>query len=336
MFSNGLIPLFDKPTRISTTATLLDNIWTNNYMHPCKSAIFTDPISDHFAVFQCTQLPVSTLRTSNTENIRIFNDNNIHCFQEMLDDVSWHEVYEQNDLDLAFTMFLEKIQINFNEAFPIIIRMKPKSRICGWFDAELRSLQKEKRTAYVRSLRKNNLESQLAYHRIRNHYDRVIKTKKSQYFQKHLASCRNDLKQTCSVINSVIGKKSSISPNCIKGNDRLLTDSFEIAELFNDHFSSIASKLRAKLSSLASLSNLNPNLILLKFLLPFFSRQQPPMKLKKLSQVLNPKTVVAWTNFQPNSYGICHLLRLNYWHTCSINPFLLVNIYRFLELQRLR
>ena len=122
MFSNGLFPLIDKPTRICTTATLLDNIWTNNYMHPCKSAIFTDPISDHFAVFQCTQLPVSTLRTSNTENIRIFKDDNIHCFQEMLDDVSWHKVCEQNDLDLAFRMFLEKIQTNYNEAFPIITR----------------------------------------------------------------------------------------------------------------------------------------------------------------------------------------------------------------------
>ena len=119
----------------------------------------------------------------------------------------------------------------------------PWSRVCGWFDAELRSLQKEKRIAYVRSLRKNDLESQLAYHRIRNHYDRIIKTKKSQYFQKRLASSRNDLKQTWSVINGIIGKKSSISPNCIKGDDKLLTNSFEIAESFNDHFSSIGSKL---------------------------------------------------------------------------------------------
>ena len=60
------------------------------------------------------------------------------------------------------------------------------------------------------------------------------------------------------------------------------------------------------------------------------------MKLKRLPQVLNPQTVVTWTNSQPNSYGINHLLRLNYWHRCSINPYLLVNISRFLELQRLR
>ena len=148
VFSNGLFPLLDKPTRISIIATLFDNILTNNNcMHPCKSAIFTDPISDHFAVFHCTQLPASTKRISNTENIRIFDDDNIHCFQEMLYEVSWHEVYEQNDLDLAFTMFLEKLQIKYNKVFPIIIRIKAKSKICGWFDAELRLLQKEKWTA---------------------------------------------------------------------------------------------------------------------------------------------------------------------------------------------
>ena len=134
-------------------------------MHPCKSAIFTDPIFDHFAVFQCTQLPVSPLRTLNTENIRMFNDDNIHRFQEMLDDVSWHEVFDQNDLDLAFTMFLEKIQINYKEAFSIITRIRPKFKICGWSDAELRCKKKNAlRTydLYAKTITNRNL----AYHRI--------------------------------------------------------------------------------------------------------------------------------------------------------------------------
>ena len=54
----------------------------------------------------------------------------------------------------------------------------------------------------------------------------------------------------------------------------------------------------------------------------------------RFSQVLNPKTVVAWMNSQPNSYRICHLLLLNYWHTCSINPVLLINISRFFRVAK--
>ena len=171
----------------------------DQYTCSCKSAIFTDSISDNFAVYQCIQLPTSTLRISNAENVRIFNEANIYKFQELLNEVSWNEVCEQDDLDLAFTPFLEILQIKYNEAFPIVTRNKPKFKINGWFDIELCSLQKEKRTAYLRFLRNNNPESQLAYHKIRTHYERVIKTKKSQYFQKLFASCQNDLKRKLGV-----------------------------------------------------------------------------------------------------------------------------------------
>ena len=167
MFANGLFPLIDKPTRISTAATLLDNIWTNNYMCLCKSAIFTYPIFDHFAVYQCTQLPTSTLRISNAESVRNFNEANNNKFQELLNEISWDEVYEQDDLDLAFTTFLEILQFKYNEAFPIVTCNKPKFKINGWFDTELCSLQKEKRTAYLRFLHNKNPESQLAYHKIK-------------------------------------------------------------------------------------------------------------------------------------------------------------------------
>ena len=289
MFSCGLFPLIDKPTRISTTATLLDNIWTNNYIHPCKSAIVTDPISDHFAVFQSTLLPTSISHISNAENIRILNDTNLHRFQEMLEELCWEDVYEQIDPDPAFTMFLEKLQSKYNEAFPVITRVKPKSKINGWFDAELSSLQKAKRTAYLRFLRTNDPESQMSYHKIRNHYERVIKTKKSQYFEKRLASCRNDLKHTWYIINDIIGRKISISPNCIKSNDRLLTDSLEIAESFNEHFSTIASKLRTKLDSSLSSKNSKSKSSPSKIFPSLFFTPTTAYEVKKVISTIKPK-----------------------------------------------
>ena len=286
MFANGLFPLIDKPTGISTTATFLDNIWTNNYKCSCKSAIFTDSISDHFAVYQCTQLPTSTLRISDAENARIFNEVNIYKFQELLNEVSWDEVYEQDDLDLAFTRFLEILQIKYNKAFPIVTRNKPKSKINSWLDTELCLLQKEKRTAYLQFLCNNNPESQSAYHKIRNHYETVIKTKKSQqYFQKLLASCQNDLKRTWSVINDILGKKTSTLPNCLKHNDKLLTDLIEIAELFNDHFSSIASKLKSQTEFTSQPNELK----LPKISSSFFFMPTTAYEVKKMISTTKPK-----------------------------------------------
>jgi len=57
MFSHENIPLINKPTRISTAMTLIDNIWMNNLKYLINSAIITDLISDHFAVLQCTEFP---------------------------------------------------------------------------------------------------------------------------------------------------------------------------------------------------------------------------------------------------------------------------------------
>ena len=142
-------------------------------------------------------------------------------------------------------------------------------------------MQKEKRTAYLRFLRNNKPESKLAYHKIKNHYERVITKKKSQYFQNLPASCQNDLKRTWSVINDIIGKKTSTSPNCLKHNDQLLTDPIEIAELFNDHFSFIASNFRAKLNSPPNPTNLNSKSNSSKIFSSFFLCLQLPMKSKR-------------------------------------------------------
>ena len=297
MFSSGLFPLIDKPTRISTTATLLDNIWTNNYTHPSKSAIFTDPISDHFAVFQCAALPISPYRITNTEKVRIFNENNLRRFHDILDEHSWDDVYAQNDPDPAFRLFLHKLQFTFNETFPIISRTILKSKINGWFDAELGSLQKAKRRAYLRFLRNKDSESQLAYHKIRNHYERVIKTKKSHYYQKRLDSSRNDLKRTWGVINDIIGKKISISPNCVKTNDKLLTDPLEMAESFNDHFSSIASKLRAKLDLPHSSTLLKSKSISSKISSSFFFTPTTPYEVKKMISIIKSKSSCGLDEF---------------------------------------
>ena len=57
MFSNGNYPLISKPTSISTSMTLIDNIWTNNLKFSVSSAVLTVLVSDYFAIIQCTKLP---------------------------------------------------------------------------------------------------------------------------------------------------------------------------------------------------------------------------------------------------------------------------------------
>ena len=57
MLPNDDYPLIRKPTRISTSMTLVDNIRTNNSKFPISSAVLIELVSDHFAIIQCTKLP---------------------------------------------------------------------------------------------------------------------------------------------------------------------------------------------------------------------------------------------------------------------------------------
>ena len=52
MFSMGLFPLITKPSRImSHSATLIDNIFTNELKHESTSGLILNDISDHLPVF---------------------------------------------------------------------------------------------------------------------------------------------------------------------------------------------------------------------------------------------------------------------------------------------
>ena len=59
MTSNSLYPLISKPTRItSSTATLIDNIFTNNLDLTMNGNILYTDWSDHLPVFQVTHLKI--------------------------------------------------------------------------------------------------------------------------------------------------------------------------------------------------------------------------------------------------------------------------------------
>ena len=53
MFSHCFFPVINKPTRVTESATLIDNIFYNNYVENSNSLagiLYTD-ISDHFPVY---------------------------------------------------------------------------------------------------------------------------------------------------------------------------------------------------------------------------------------------------------------------------------------------
>ena len=106
MFSNSNYPLICKPTRISTSMTLIDNIWTNNLKFSISSAVLTDLVSDHFAIIQCAELPNKNANQT-FQLIRDINPNTLTKFRQKLNEINWGFVFAELDPDYAFLNFLK-------------------------------------------------------------------------------------------------------------------------------------------------------------------------------------------------------------------------------------
>ena len=149
MFSNGNYPLISKPTHISTSMTLIDNIWTNNLKFSISSAVLTDLVSDHFTIIQCTELPNKNANQI-FQLIRDINPDTLIKFQQKLNEINWGFVFAELDPDYAFSKFFETLNRIFINEIPIKKVSKTVSNM--WFDGELRKLKKLKQKAYFKFL----------------------------------------------------------------------------------------------------------------------------------------------------------------------------------------
>ena len=76
----------------------------------------------------------------------------------------------------------------------------------------------------------------------------LIESNKRGYFSKNFESYWNNIENTWKRIKSIITLKaiSTSVPRTLNHNNKTLTNSVEIANIFNNHFVSVAEKARAE------------------------------------------------------------------------------------------
>ena len=99
--SNSLSPLISKPTRItSSTATLIDNIFTNNLELDMNSGILYTDLSDHLPVFQVTHLKMIVEPARQKRFLRLINSTTMSAIRSKLEGVDWSSVYSIDSVNL--------------------------------------------------------------------------------------------------------------------------------------------------------------------------------------------------------------------------------------------
>ena len=101
--------MISRPTRItSKTASLIDNIFTNEPTNCAVSGLLFTDISDHLTIFSISNKCQTSSRKTQWFTFRENNANNVSKFKDELQAVNWSEVRDSSDPSSAYDIFLRK------------------------------------------------------------------------------------------------------------------------------------------------------------------------------------------------------------------------------------
>ena len=121
LYSYNYLPVLLRPTRVSSTsATMLDHIWTNDLSFVQNSGIVMSNISDHFAVF-CEYR--GNIFTNGVDYInvkrRLCTQANKDRLAQAISEYDWSSILTVNDVEDANATFASALQSLYNEHCPL-------------------------------------------------------------------------------------------------------------------------------------------------------------------------------------------------------------------------
>jgi len=119
LFSHGFMSLIYYPTRVThSTATLLDDMYTNNVCLNSKSGIIVTDVADHFGTFHV--IPRKSINYSNVPAEKcIHSDRNVNCIKTYFDETDFKHLSEIECSDEAFNSFIILYNLAFEKSFPL-------------------------------------------------------------------------------------------------------------------------------------------------------------------------------------------------------------------------
>ena len=257
--SNLFVPHIIYPTRITHhSKTLIDNIFSNSTNNELgKSGNLTLSISDHLAQFLI--LPKSHIKNKvqNKTSHRDMSNFNKGQLINNLSNVDWESVIDlqKNDPNFSYSSFESTVNIIIDNHIPIktISKRKQKVQSKPWITKGIKKSIIRREKIYKNYLNAKNLErkQQLRedYKNIRNQIVTLCRTSKKLYYQSYFAKNATNSKNIWKGINSIIhlkdtNKKSIDSISTVNG---ITNEPKEIANNFNEYFSSVALKLQANI-----------------------------------------------------------------------------------------
>ena len=247
MYSRMFFPLIARPTRITfNTATLIDNIFTNNLNNFSVSGLMFWDISDHLPIFTLLLDQNKDLNKTSWLSFRDKSANNVAKFKDRLANVTWDEFSEYNEPDCAYQCFLDKFTAIYNNCFRFKkVKVKNVTLRKPWITKGLLKSVREKNLLYKRFLVNPTSYREKPYKSYKNKLTHSLRVAKRLYYNKKLDEYKSNAKSTWTLLNELINKKKMKCnfPSIFKSNEEYIFNPTHIANRFCEYFTNIGPNL---------------------------------------------------------------------------------------------
>ena len=253
-------PLINSITRHQgNSKSIIDNIFVNsqvllNNRNEISSYNVRTNISDHFTqIMLLTKLQPTRKDFKLRPYIRSYAEKYIVAFKNTLEKLSCPIIDEANvyDCNMLFEDFFTTLNNAHSQCFPLKRISRKQYANSPWFSKTLKKMYDKKVKLYRAWKQSNGIQQEVEYKNYLKFYKLQLKTSEVEYYKGLFLNCSKNIKATWKIINSLLGKKQKKlnKINSLILNDETITSATEIANTFNEHFSTVAQKLNLNRSS---------------------------------------------------------------------------------------
>lgn len=221
-----------QPTRLKTC---IDN-FAHNFNKSCSALVLELALSDHTA--QILKCPINITSTINQWRTlkRDYNEEHIDKFKSYLSSLTFSEVFEANETNVAYNAFIGIFSFLYKQCFPktlISVNLFKKQK---WISRGIKTCSKKKRQLLWQARLKPTQQNKDRFKNYSRLYRKIIQLTQRAQNNHKITTSKNKSKATWQIINQ---NKLNIPKNyinTIQENDTAIVDPKHIANLFNNYF----------------------------------------------------------------------------------------------------
>ena len=236
-------------TRVSKrSATLIDHFITNKAQEITASGVIPITISDHYLVYGIRkhQALKGDPRLIENRNMKAYN---AESFINELNNVPWDLIQSCEDVNDMVSVW-EQLFLEVIDAHAPLRKRRVKNKSSPWLKPSIKKQMYHRDYLKRQALKTGSGKLWEDYKLARNQINFAIKHAKKEFLTTEISNSEGKNGRTWRAINLLLGRKSKITQiSELKMGETTITDSNQIADRLNQHFSEIGLKIGESVKS---------------------------------------------------------------------------------------